>query len=110
MEEVVIFIENIQQIIKKNLSNPNLKGEFIAQKLGISRMQLHRKLKALTNKNSRDYITILRINYAKEQLRVSSKFIYQIAAECGFMDYTYFSKVFKKITGASPLDFRKCHN
>lgn len=107
MEDDIIFIKNVQQIIQENLNNPNLKGEFIAQLLGISRMHLHRKLKDLLNQNSRELITNLRINYAKQTLQTTDKFIYQVAAECGFKDYTHFSKVFKKVTNYSPLDFRK---
>lgn len=110
MEANQIFLKNVRQIIKNNLSNPNLKGAFIAQKLGISRMQLHRKLKIVTTKNSRDYIIMFRIDYAKQQLQLTDKFIYQIAKECGFQDYPHFSKVFKKVTNYSPLDFRKRYN
>ena len=44
MEEEVLFIKNVNLIIKTNLDNPNLKGNFIAKRLGINRMQLHRKL------------------------------------------------------------------
>lgn len=105
----MIFLEKVRQIIQDNLSNQNLKGELIAQELGMSRMQLHRKLKELTNQNSRDYITNLRINHAKTQLQSTTKFIYQIAKECGFNDYTHFSKVFKKTTSYSPLAFRKLY-
>lgn len=110
MKEDTIFLTNIQRVIHENLSNQNLKGEFIAEQLGMSRMQLHRKLKQLTNQNSGEYITNLRINYAKQQLESTTKFVYQIAEECGFNDYTYFSRIFKKITGYSPSCFKKMYN
>lgn len=107
MERNVVFLEKVRQIILGNLGNRELKGKFIAQQLGMSRMQLHRKLKVLRNQNSREYITELRINHAKEQLQSTDKFIYQIAEESGFNDYSYFSKIFKKEIGYAPMCFRK---
>ena len=110
MESDTIFIKNVRLTIQNNLSNPNLKGAFIAQQLGISRMQLHRKLKAIINQNSRELIKTLRIEHAKKQLISTDKYVYEIAEECGFTDYTYFSKVFKKVVNYSPLGFRQLYN
>lgn len=109
MEEALLFIKNVNHIIKENLDNPNLKGAFIAKKLNLSRMQLHRKLKKTTKKNAGTYILKFKIAYAKRELQYSSKYIYQISKEAGFKDYTHFSKVFKKVTNLSPSDFRKQH-
>ena len=109
MEEEGLFIKNVNQIIQKNLGHPNLKGAFIAQKLCINRMQLHRKLKKSVKENARTYILNFRIAYAKRELIHTSKYIYDIAKELGFKDYTHFSKVFKKTTHFSPSEFRKQH-
>lgn len=103
----MIFIKKVQQIIQSNLNNPLLKGQMIADKLGISRMHLHRKLKAHTSLHARGYILSIRIAYAKGELRNSAKPVFIIAQECGFSGYTYFSKVFKEKTGYSPTAFRE---
>jgi AraC-like DNA-binding protein len=101
------FIENVNKTIEKHLNYHGLKGNFIAQEIGINRMQLHRKLKRITGQNAEIYILNRRIISAKQELIQTSKFIYQIAKSCGFKDYTYFSKCFKKQVGLSPSEFRK---
>ena len=107
MEDDVFFIKNINQVTEKHLSYHGLKGSFIAQELGMSRMQLHRRLKKITNQNARTYILNQRITHAKRELKQTSKFVYEIAQNCGFKDYTYFSKCFKQQVGLSPSEFRK---
>lgn len=109
MEEGDFFMENVNRTIEKHLSYHGLKGSFIAHELGMNRMQLHRKLKITTGQNARIYILNKRITHAKRALKQTSKFIYQIAEDCGFKDYTYFSRCFKKQVGVSPSEFRKQH-
>ena len=107
MEEKAIFIKKIKQIILTNLNNSNLNGALIAKQLGISRMQLHRKLTEMAGQQTQAYITMIRIENAKKQLLHSSKHIYQIAEDCGFKTYNHFSRVFKAETGMPPTTFRK---
>ena len=107
MEDDVFFIKNVNRVIGKYLSYHRLKSDFIAHELGTSRMQLHRRLKKITQQNARTYILNKRITHAKYELRQNSKFIYEIAQNCGFKDYTYFSKCFKKQVGLSPSEFRE---
>ena len=106
MEEEVLFIKNVNLIIKTNLDNPNLKGNFIAKRLGINRMQLHRKLKEYIGQHARAYIIQIRMEHAKHLLLTTSNLIVEIALTCGYKDYRHFSKVFKKTIGCSPIDFR----
>lgn len=107
MNDDAFFMENVNRVIEQYLSDHGLKGDFIAQELGINRMQLHRKLKRITSQNARTYILNIRIDYAKNELSNTSKFIYKIAKSCGFREYTYFSKCFKKVVGCSPSAYRK---
>ena len=106
MEEEVLFIKNVNLIIQKNLDNPNLKGAFIAQKMEISRMQLHRKLKEYIGEHARAYIIRTRMEHAKYLLMTTSKMIAEIALSCGYKDYRCFSKTFKKEIGCPPTVFR----
>ncbi|MGB0862641.1 MAG: helix-turn-helix transcriptional regulator [Saprospiraceae bacterium] len=107
MEDDTFFIENVNRVIEKHLSSHKMKGSFIAHELSISRMQLYRKLKKITFQDARTYILSKRIAYAKRELKQTSKYVYQIAKNCGFKDYTYFSKSFKKQVGVSPTEFRR---
>ncbi len=107
MQNDEIILKAIQQIIQRELANPQLKGSWIAHELGMSRMTLHRILKRTISQNARLYILHIRIEYAKYQLLNTSKFIYQIAQEVGYNNAQQFAKLFKKMTGMTPSQFRK---
>ena len=57
--------------------------------------------------NFKQYLNKLRINHALEIMKDTTLSITEVAMQCGFSDSTYFSKVFKKYTGKSPLDYYK---
>lgn len=100
------FIQQVTEIIQANLDKPNLNGALIAQVLGMSRMQLHRKLKTAIGQHTRGYIIQLRMNHAKDLLHSTKLSIAAIATACGYKDYRYFSKVFKEHTDCTPTAYR----
>lgn len=100
------FIVFVKKIILNHL-NENINSDFIAKKMGISRMQLHRRLKLITGMNTRDFITNIRIEAAKKLLQNTDKKIKCIAKEVGYPNTSYFAKVFRKNTNCLPYDFRK---
>ena len=73
----------------------------------ISRPQLHRKLKALTNKSTSFYIRSFRLHRAKQLLQTTNLNVSEIAFEVGFANLSYFSRVFKEEFGISPLETRR---
>jgi TolB-like protein len=101
------FLKITNQIIHDNIDNENFSVEDLAQKTGISRSMLHRKLKNLTGKSARDFITEIRIIRAKELLENDAATASEIAYRVGFKDPSYFNKVFKKHFNVSPGDIRK---
>ncbi len=101
------FFKQVQQIIEENIKNPNLKGQFIANKLSISRMHLHRKLRTYYQKNASEFILDVRINKAKQLLINTNIPILIISQQIGFKDPSYFSKVFKKVVRVTPSSYRK---
>ncbi len=106
MNTVMTFMDIVQQIVRENLVDTNLNGEFIARKLGISRMQLHRRLKAQCGKNTSAFINATRIDIAKKRLAYSNESIQVIAEKVGFASTPYFCKIFKEVVGITPSQYR----
>lgn len=103
----VHFIEEVKQIVERNINHPNLKGQFIANELNISRMHLHRQLKMYCKQSASEFILEIRINKAKELLLDANIPILMISKQLGFKDPSYFSKVFKKAIGVTPSNYKK---
>ncbi|GAA0872430.1 two-component regulator propeller domain-containing protein [Gangjinia marincola] len=78
----------------------------LAKELGMSRTQLHRKIKALTELSATEYISHLRIEKAKNLLRAEDTSISEVAYAVGYSDPGYFAKIFKKITGQTASEFK----
>ena len=100
------FIKKIQEIA---LNGSVINADEIASNLATSRTQLHRKIKSLTGKSITQYINHIRIEKGKNLLKNESLNINDIAYKLGFESTNYFSRVFKKETGLSPLSYRKSH-
>ena len=92
--------------ILQNISSP-LSVSLLAEKLHLSHNGLIWKFKKELNITPANYITMCRINKAKQLLFDSDLSISQIAESCGYANAYYFSNAFKKIEGISPSDFRK---
>ncbi len=101
------FLTIISQIIDDNIDNENFSVEDLAQKVGLSRSMLHRKLKKLTGKSASNHITEKRLEHAKNLLENDVATVSEIAFRVGFSDPSYFNKVFKKHFNISPGNVRK---
>lgn len=95
------IINYINQNFFKDISIRSLAQDFVINPNYIS--QLFRKELGMT---FTDYITKMRMNYAKELLQKTEYSQGEIAAKCGYSDYFYFIRVFKKTTGVTPGQFR----
>ena len=102
-----VFIENITKIVDDNLGNPNLKGTYIAEKMGTNRMFIHRRLKLYLQQNTRDFIRTRRMEKAQRLLLNSDLSISEISKALGFKDLPYFSRMFKQHVGIPPSQYRK---
>jgi len=100
------FISEFTALVENNLSNDNFSVEDICKKIGISRMQLHRKVNALLDINVNDYILKVRLQKAKYLLHHEELSISEIAYKVGFSSPAYFSTVFKSKFGVTPKDFK----
>lgn len=94
-----------KKFIKNNYAK-NIGLNDVAQVVNLSPVYFSVLFKKETNANFVDYLNRVRIDAAKEMLREIKYNISEIAGGCGFSDYRYFSKIFKKIVGITPSDYR----
>jgi signal transduction histidine kinase/CheY-like chemotaxis protein/AraC-like DNA-binding protein len=100
------FIIEFTAIVENNIGNENFGVTDICNELGISRVQLYRKVKALLNCNVNDYIVTTRLQKAKYYMQHEDLSISEIAFKSGFSSPAYFSTVFKSKFGVSPTAFK----
>ena len=106
-EKEDIFITRLKNHIINNLNNPDLKLERIALNMGMSRMQLHRKIKTLTNYSAAKYILNIRLEIAFKLLKEKELNISEVAYQVGFNNPNHFSRVFREKYGQTPSYMRK---
>lgn len=100
------FVNEFVAIVESNLSNENFGVDDISKKIGISRVQLYRKVKALIGYNVNDYIMTVRLQKAKYLLKNENLSISEIAYQVGFASQAYFSRLFKSKFGSTPTEYR----
>lgn len=103
------FVNSLVDFIKSNLSDEELNNEKIELHFKTQKMQLYRKLKAVTGWSVHTLIREIRIREAIRLLLSSEMNISEIAYNLGFSDPLYFSKYFKKEVGVAPQQYRKEH-
>ena len=97
----------MKEIMEANLSNDGFGIPELCQEIGMSRSQLHLKIKALTNRSTTRFIRLIRLHKAKELLQTSDLNITQVAYEVGFKDPSYFTRTFTEEFNLSPRAFVK---
>ena len=102
------FLSEVVQIIKENITNSEFSIDLISDKTGLSRSNLFRKLKGLTNMSPVDLVMKIKLNHAAELLKTNKAMrISNVAYESGFNDPRYFSTLFKKTFGKTPKEYSK---
>jgi signal transduction histidine kinase/CheY-like chemotaxis protein/ligand-binding sensor domain-containing protein/AraC-like DNA-binding protein len=102
------FLEKIRQLVlMQHLGDSSFDGPRLAKAMLMSKVQLYRKIKALTNKSTAIYIRSIRLQKAADLLRSTTLSISEIAYEVGFDDPKYFSRTFSNEFGVSPSEMRK---
>ena len=101
------FINEFIAIVESNLSNENFSIDDICREIGISRVQLYRKVKALIGYNVNDYLLTVRLQKAKFLLINEGLSISEVAFKVGFSSQAYFSTVFKSKFSVTPSEYRE---
>ena len=98
------FLKQLQAIIQKNLSDSEFGVEDMGQQIGLSRVQLYRKVKAMTGSSVVDLLRKARLVKARRLLETRSMSVSEVAYEVGFSAPSYFTKCFKEEYGMLPGD------
>jgi len=101
------FLERFRRIIEENLMDTELNIDDIGKSMGLSRVQLYRKVKSLTNYSPNEFIRIIRLKTAEQMMITGEKSISEIAYDTGFTSPSYFTKCFKEYFNENPTDFLK---
>ena len=99
------FLEKATLIIRENLTNNAFDVEFIAEKLGMTRTQLYRKIKSLTNQTVQELIVSVRMGLAAELLLSGQYQVAEVAYKVGYTESGNFIRVFGKFYGKTPKGF-----
>ena len=100
------FIQKAIQVVTEHISDQDFDASLFASEMALSRIQLHRKLKALTNKTTTEFIRTIRLNKAANLLKQKTGNVTEIAYDTGFSSLSWFAKTFKEQFGVSPSDYR----
>ena len=99
------FLKRIQDVLDNKLIESSFTIEEFSKAVGLSRMQLHRKLKALTGLSTSEFIRSQRLKLAAQLLKKSEINVSQVGYSVGFNDHSYFSKCFKEIYHCTPTEY-----
>ncbi|MGK7393009.1 MAG: ATP-binding protein [Candidatus Cyclobacteriaceae bacterium M3_2C_046] len=102
-----VFLQKLVKLIEANIENEAFSVEQLQKEIAMSRMQLHRKLKALTNQSASEFIRSVKLKRAAQILRQPGVQITEAAYMAGFNHMSYFSKCFKEMFGMLPSEFVK---
>jgi len=98
------FMCKVIEVIEKHISEEEFSIEQFGKEVGMSRVQLHRKLKALSGKSASHYLRSVRLNKAKKMIEEQKGNISEIAYSIGFSSPAYFTRCFKEEYGFPPSD------
>lgn len=101
------FVSRFKALVEDKMKEPDLNVEDLGREMGMSRVQLYRKLKSLTNYSPNELLRQIRLKKAASLLASSEMTVSEIAYEVGFSSPSYFTKCYKEQFGESPTDFLK---
>ena len=100
-----IFLQQALDIVEQHMGDFNFNVKMLREEMGIGRMQLQRKLKALTDQSPVEFIRVLRLKRAAQLITQHKDNISQITYEVGFNNLSYFAKCFREHFGLSPSEY-----
>jgi DNA-binding response OmpR family regulator/nitrogen-specific signal transduction histidine kinase len=101
------YLQKAIKIVETHMADPQFNVELFGEFMAMSRMQLHRKITALTGQSASEFIRNIRLLKAAEMLKRKAGNISEIAYDTGFTSPSYFTDCFKKYFGVSPKEYQR---
>jgi AraC-like DNA-binding protein len=98
-------MDRIMRCINDNIANTEFNVEALSEEVGVSRAQLHRKMKEITGISTGEFIRNIRLEQAARLIKEGDINITQVAYSVGFNNQTHFSTAFKKHFGVTPSEY-----
>lgn len=102
-----VFMQKFTQVVEQRMEDPDLSVEDISSELCMSRVQLYRKVKALTGKSPVEIIRQMRLTKADRMLSETSLNISEIAYSVGFSSASYFTKCYRDCFNRLPTEVQR---
>ncbi|GAB3169188.1 ATP-binding protein [Telluribacter humicola] len=99
------FLKQVMQIVEDRMGDSDFSVDELSREVGMSRVHLHRKLKALTDKSPSEFIRMIRLKQAAQLLDARAGNIAEVAYQVGFNNLSYFSKCFREQFGLLPNEY-----
>lgn len=99
------FIDKFKEYVENNLSDSDMSVDDIARNLGLSKSQLYRKIKSLTDYSPNELIRIIRLRYSRNLLKEPNVNIANVTYAVGFSSQSYFTKCFKEFFKENPTEY-----
>lgn len=101
------FIQKVRRVVEAHLGESSFEIEDLCKELGMSRTNLHRKLKALTDSSATEFIRKIRLERAAQLLQEGKNSVSEVAYQVGFESLSYFSKTFQEQFGTLPSEYAR---
>jgi signal transduction histidine kinase/DNA-binding response OmpR family regulator len=101
------FLQDLKEVIKANLDNDQFGVDELGRKMAMSRSQVHRKLKALTDQSATTFIRNYRLHRAANLLKQDAGNVTEIAFQVGFNSQSYFSSSFHELFHCTPSEYKQ---
>ncbi len=96
-------------VVDKNISNADFSVTIFAEKMNLSRSQLHRRLTGLTGMSASGFIRKLRLKRAVELMKQGVHPLSAVARQAGFNSTSYFMRCFREVYGVTPSSFQRMY-
>ena len=102
-----VFIEKLTKIIEDHIEEEDFNVEVLCKEIAMSRAQLHRKIKAITNQSTSEFVRTFRLQRAADLIKQNVGNMAEIAYKVGFNSQAYFTKSFQEFYGCTPKEYSR---